>query len=92
MIAAGHSPSVRLFEAAACGAPIVSDWWDGLDEIFALDTEIRVARSSDQARAVLCEIGESERRAVGEAARARVLGAHTAAHRAAQLEAFLGGK
>ena len=89
MIAAGHSPSVRLFEAAACGTPIVSDWWDGLDEIFALDSEIKVAYSSDEARAVLCEIGESERRAIGEAARARVLGAHTAAHRAAQLESYL---
>ena len=89
MIAAGHSPSVRLFEAAACGTPIVSDWWDGLDEIFALDSEIKVARSSAQARAVLCDISEAERRAIGAAARARVLGAHTAAHRAAQLETYL---
>ena len=89
MILAGHSPSVRLFEAAACGTPIVSDWWQGLDEIFALNSEIVVARSSAQARAVLCEMGESERRAIGAAARARVLGAHTASHRAAQLEALL---
>ena len=89
MIAAGHSPSVRLFEAAACGTPILSDWWSGLDEIFALDEEIKVAQSSDQARAILCEIGEDERRALGRAARARVLGAHTASHRARELEGYL---
>ena len=92
MIAAGHSPSVRLFEAAACGTPIISDWWPGLDELFEPNREIIIARSSEDARAALCEIGDARRREIGEAARARVLGAHTAAHRAAQLEEFLSGE
>ncbi len=33
MIAAGWSPSVRLFEAAACGTPIISDAWAGLESL-----------------------------------------------------------
>jgi spore maturation protein CgeB len=89
MIQAGYSPSVRLFEAAACGTPIMSDYWDGLDEIFAFDTEICVAHNSDEAKAVLCEIGEEQRLKIGSAARQKVLLGHTAAHRAAQLEAYL---
>lgn len=88
MIRAGWSPSVRLFEAAACATPIISDYWDGLNEFLAFDKEICVARDSIEARAIL-EIGESERRKIGEAARQKVLQNHTAAHRAAELEAFL---
>lgn len=89
MIAAGWSPSVRLFEAAACGTPILSDYWDGLDEIFAFDSEICVARSSEEARAILCDIPEAQRQKIGAAARQKVLDYHTAAHRAAQLERYL---
>ena len=88
MVAAGHSPSVRLFEAAACGTPIVSDEWDGLGSVFALDSEILVARSAADTLAFLRELPDAERRAVGSRARVRVLGAHTAAHRAAELEAY----
>lgn len=89
MIAAGYSPSVRLFEAAACGTPILSDPWEGLDEIFAFDTEICVAHNSSHVQAVLCETDDQARRQIGEAARRRVLANHTAAHRAAELGAYL---
>jgi len=85
MRAAGYSPSVRLFEAAACGAPIVSDSWPGLGGILAIDCEIAVADSADEAVALL--VGPKERCAtMATAARARVLAAHTAGHRASQLE------
>jgi len=92
MIAAGWSPSVRLFEAAACGTPIISDFWDGLDEIFAYDEEIVVARSRDEVVVVLRDWSEDKRREVGEAARKRVLAEHTAAHRALELERILNGQ
>jgi len=88
MVAAGYSPSVRLFEAAACGTPIVSDWWDGLDTILAPGDEILVARSAEDTLAYLCDLPDDERRAVGRRACARVLAEHTAAHRAAELEAY----
>ncbi len=47
MIRAGYSPSVRLFEAAACGTPIISDVWDGLETIFVPGREIVLADAPD---------------------------------------------
>ena len=86
MIAAGWSPSVRLFEAAACATPIISDVWEGLDALFRPGAEIVPARSAADVAAAL---DRPDARAIGEAARARVLSAHTAAHRAAELERHL---
>ena len=88
MIAAGWSPSVRLFEAAACATPIVSDAWPGLDEVLAPGREILVADGTTDVLRTLREMPDDERRAVGEAARARVLAAHTAAHRAAEFDTY----
>jgi spore maturation protein CgeB len=85
MIRAGYSPSVRLFEAAACGAPIISDWWEGLDTLFVPDQEILIAHSPEDTLRYLA-ISDDERRAIGECARQKVLSAHTAAHRAQELE------
>jgi spore maturation protein CgeB len=89
MIAAGWSPSVRLFEAAACGAPIISDVWDGLDTLFEPAREIVLARGCEDVLGVLRTAKEPARRAMAAAARRRILRAHTAAHRAAELEAHL---
>jgi spore maturation protein CgeB len=88
MVAAGYSPSVRLFEAAACGTPIISDHWDGLDTFFEFGEEILLARHTADVLRHLSERSESERRAIGERARRRVLAEHTAAHRAAELEGY----
>jgi spore maturation protein CgeB len=89
MIRAGWSPSVRLFEAAACGTPIVSDAWPGLDTLFEPDREILIAGSAQDVLACLRDIGEGERRRIGAAARLRVLAQHTARQRAAELEAHI---
>jgi spore maturation protein CgeB len=86
MVRAGWSPSVRLFEAAACGVPIVSDWWEGMDAFFEPDRELLIAREADDVERFLTEVGEEARRSIAEAARRRVLREHTAARRAAQLE------
>ncbi len=83
---AGWSPSVRLFEAAACGVPVISDRWDGLDQLFEPDKEILVADCAEDVVDFLREVDESERRAVGERARRRVLAEHTATRRCEQLE------
>jgi spore maturation protein CgeB len=90
MILAGWSPSVRLFEAAACGVPIISDWWEGLDEIFEPDREILIARTSEDVLHYLRDISDADRRAIGARARKRVMREHTAAHRAAELERYVG--
>jgi spore maturation protein CgeB len=89
MIAAGYSPSVRLFEAAACGTPIISDFWDGLETFFQPGEEIVIARSADGVLARLLEMDEAEHRAMSIAARAQVLDNHTAMHRAIEFETAL---
>jgi spore maturation protein CgeB len=89
MIAAGYSPSVRLFEAAACATPMISDVWNGLDILFRPGREIVFAGAAEEVLKVLRRVDEPARRAMGEAARERILAAHTAAHRAAELEACL---
>ena len=86
MIAAGWSPSVRLFEAAACATPIVSDRWVGIESLFVPGEEIFLADTPAEVLRLLRDLPEHERRQVGERARRRVLAEHTAAHRAAELE------
>lgn len=88
MVRVGYAPSVRLFEAAACGTPIISDYWDGLDTLFELGEEILISRTPDDTLRYLRDVSEEERRAIGRRARRRVLASHTAAHRAAELERY----
>jgi spore maturation protein CgeB len=89
MIAAGWSPSVRLFEAAACGTPIISDYWRGIDEFFTPGREILLATSAADVTHLLRDLSDEAANAIGAAARQRVLAEHTAAHRAQELEAHL---
>jgi spore maturation protein CgeB len=85
MAALGHCPSARLFEAAACGVPVVSDPWEGLDRFFTPGEEILVARQPEDVKAAL-ERGPAELRRIGARARERTLSEHTASHRAVELE------
>jgi spore maturation protein CgeB len=89
MIAAGWSPSVRLFEAAACAVPVISDRWEGIDSLFEPGTEMLLADRSDEVVEILTSRSEQEAASMGRAARARVMRGHTAADRAAELEAHL---
>jgi spore maturation protein CgeB len=89
MVRAGYSPSVRLFEAAACGTPIISDNWIGLDEFFVPGKEILISRSAAETLQYLREMPEAERQRIGERARDVVLSQHTSAHRAKELIGFL---
>ncbi len=88
MTVRGYSPSVRLFEAAACGVPIISDYWSGIEQLFEPEHEIVIANSATDVLRAL-ELPEHERRAIGERGRARVLAEHTAAHRASELERYV---
>lgn len=89
MTAAGWSPSVRLFEAAGCGVPVISDNWDGLDSILRPGEEVLIADAGEDVQRYLRTIPEERRRAIGEAARRRVLAEHSAAARARQLEDYV---
>jgi spore maturation protein CgeB len=89
MASLGWCPSGRLFEAAACGVPILSDWWEGLDDFFTPGEELLVARSTAEALAAL-DSDDAELARIARSARARALDCHTAAHRARELELALG--
>ncbi|HEY3360219.1 MAG TPA: glycosyltransferase [Polyangia bacterium] len=84
MAAMGHCPSGRLFEAAACGTPVVTDSWDGLDEFFTPGEEIVIARGPADVLAAL-ELSDAELGRIGAAARERALAQHSADRRAEQL-------
>jgi spore maturation protein CgeB len=88
MIAAGWSPSVRLFEAAACGTAIVSDRWAGIESLLVPGEEILLADSAQDVLAILRATTEQQRLKLSVRARQRILREHTAAHRAAQLEGY----
>jgi spore maturation protein CgeB len=86
----GYCPSGRLFEAAACGTPIVSDWWEGLNHFFEPGKEILIAKSSvDTEEALNLETGELQ--AIARASQERTLCEHTASHRAAELISLIEG-
>jgi spore maturation protein CgeB len=83
---AGFSPSVRLFEAGACGVPILSDCWPGLEQIFIPSREILLTTEPEDTLRYLRDLSDLERKAIGRAARARITAEHTPEIRAQQLE------
>jgi spore maturation protein CgeB len=84
----GWCPSGRLFEAAACGAPVLSDVWDGLESFFTPGEEILPAVTTADALGAI-DLGDAELARIGRAARERTLAEHTSAHRADELIAML---
>jgi nucleoside-diphosphate-sugar epimerase/spore maturation protein CgeB len=84
MIAAGWAPSVRLFEAASCGTPVISDRWEGIDSLFEPGSEIILAAAMDDVVSRLNSAADPAE--IGRAARRRILAGHTADHRASELE------
>jgi spore maturation protein CgeB len=86
MVAAGWSPSVRLFEAAGCGAAIISDSWAGLDSFFVPGKEILVAKTEDDVIRYLQDLTQEDARRIGRRAQKRVLAEHSSEIRASQFE------
>jgi spore maturation protein CgeB len=86
MVMAGYSPSVRLFEAAACGAAIISDNWPGLNTFFEAGKEILLPAGSDDVVNYLQQLTDADVQNIGEAAQARVLAEHTSEIRAREFE------
>ena len=89
MVRVGYSPSVRLFEAAACACPIISDRWPGIETLFEPNREILLAETTEDALVLLIGMSDAERRAIGEAGRRKLFKAHRARHRAEELERYL---
>ena len=91
MVAAGYSPSVRLFEASACGAAILSDAWPGIEEFLTPGEEILLPREASEVVDILKNTTDADRQRIGARARERILAEHTSTHRAAQLEEIIAG-
>jgi spore maturation protein CgeB len=89
MTKVGYSPSVRLFEAAACAAPIISDHWPGIESFFVPGREILLAEGPKEVLGFLTDISEQERSNIASRALERVLRDHTSARRAQELEEIL---
>ncbi len=92
MVRAGYSPSVRLFEAAACGTAIVSDNWPGLDTFLEPGKEILLPRSIADVVSYIRDMDEAEIRLIGRSAQERVLAEHTSEQRALEFEKQIEGK
>ena len=89
MVQAGYSPSVRLFEASACGAAILSDPWPGIEDFLTPGEEILLPRDGDEIVRILRDLSDEERHRLGRRARERILAEHTSVHRAQELEAVV---
>lgn len=86
MVSAGYSPSVRLFEASACGAAILSDSWTGLEEFLTPGEEVLLPTDEQEVVEILTGMSDEERVRMGRRARERILAEHTSEHRAEEFE------
>jgi spore maturation protein CgeB len=91
MASNGWSPATRVFEAAGAGACLITDEWQGLEDFLAPGTEVLVARDGGEVAELLAGLDADRARAIGAAARERVLAEHTYDRRAKQVEAILAG-
>ncbi|MBX9698073.1 MAG: glycosyltransferase, partial [Acetobacteraceae bacterium] len=89
MAAVGFSPATRVFEAAGAGACLITDSWDGIELFLAPGEEVLVARDGADVAALLSALSQGRARAIGAAARSRILAAHTYDRRAEQVDALL---
>ena len=85
----GYSPATRVFEAAGAGACVITDFWEGIEQFLEPGTEILVTRDGEEVAKAVRNTPQSTARAIGDAARQRILSEHTYAHRARQLDHIL---
>lgn len=84
----GYTPSRSLLAAAACGVPVLTENWDGIEHFFETGRELYCVSQSQEVLDVLYGTDEYTRLKLGSCARERVLAEHTTAHRAQQLLAY----
>ncbi len=89
MAAVGFSPATRVFEAAGAGACLITDAWEGVELFLQPGTEVLVAQNGAEVAEHLQALTPARARAIGDAARARVLAQHTYQQRAVILDRLL---
>jgi spore maturation protein CgeB len=80
----GFCPSGRFFEAAACGTPMVTDWFEGLEHFFDCERELMIAHTAEDVIAAI-DLPDSELATMSARARERTLCEHTGERRAYEL-------
>jgi spore maturation protein CgeB len=88
----GFSPATRVFEAAGAGACLITDAWEGIELFLEPGKEVLVACDGEEVAAHVKALNAQRAREIGSRAHARILGEHTYAHRAIQVEAVLEGR
>ncbi len=80
-------PTIRPFEAMACGIPLVSSPWDDVEGLFSAGEDYLLARDGAEMRRHLRALLSDEAFACALAARARrtIVSRHSCAHRAGEL-------
>jgi spore maturation protein CgeB len=89
MVANGWSPATRVFESAGAGACLITDRWQGIDLFLEPGTEVLVAADGADVAQYVADLTPARARAIGRAARERVLREHTYRQRAEQVERIL---
>jgi spore maturation protein CgeB len=90
MVRYGFSPPTRIFEAAGAGACLLTDAWEGIELFLEPEREVIVVRDGHELAEHIQTLDPERARAIGAAARRRVVSEHTYRHRAEQLAALLG--
>jgi spore maturation protein CgeB len=88
----GFSPPTRVFEAAGAGACLITDHWTGIEQFFAPDSEILVARSGEEVASLVRNIDARSARQMGQRMRQRALAEHCYSQRARQVDELLKSK
>ena len=84
----GYCPSGRFFEAAACGVPLISDEWEGLESFFSAGSEILLACRAEHVLSAM-RVSENGVRQLARRARQRTLDEHTGSRRADELLGYI---
>jgi spore maturation protein CgeB len=85
----GFSPPTRVFEAAAAGACLITDAWEGIEMFLQPGREILVAQDGAEVADIVQNVPAAEAKAIGNAGRSRVLAEHTYRHRAMEVDSIL---
>lgn len=89
MAQVGFSPATRVFEAAGAAACLITDAWEGIERFLAPGSEVLVARDGHDVAVILAGLTPESARAIGHAARRRILAEHTYDRRARQVDEIL---
>ncbi len=88
LVTSGYSPGIRLFEAAACGVPIISDYWEGMEEFFEPGKEILLSESTGDTINIILTTPDEVLKEITDRALKKVTQQHSSSRRAIELLSY----